>query len=117
LRLLNASGKYEGRKYANFKVPDASPLKDEELLRRKREEAFTCAIELLEEKFRVSLLLFAAGKSYGQIAEVTQTKEGTVKTRICWGREFCGASCALIYNRSLVRDRELVVIIYLASGR
>lgn len=67
-------------------VPDARPLPDAALFERRREEAAGHAVERLPEKFRVSLMLLAAEKSYKEIAEITRVSEGAVKARVCRGK-------------------------------
>jgi DNA-directed RNA polymerase specialized sigma24 family protein len=55
-------------------------------LGRAHEAALRRAIERLPEKYRVPLMLYADGKSYGQIREIARTKEGMVKSRIRRGK-------------------------------
>lgn len=62
------------------------PAPDPELLMRTREEAVRRAIVRLPEMFRVPLLLYADGKSYEQIMEITGATEGAVRSRICRGK-------------------------------
>ncbi len=69
-----------------FDVQDTRPLPDARLMESMRKEALGPAVERLPEKFRVPLMLYAGGQSYGQITGITQTREGTVKTRICRGK-------------------------------
>ncbi len=59
---------------------------DAEYLERTREEAVTRAVERLPERLRAPLLLYAGGKSCGQIVEITGTNEGMVNARICLGK-------------------------------
>jgi RNA polymerase sigma-70 factor, ECF subfamily len=67
-------------------IRDTRPLQDVELYLRDRERAVNRAVELLDEKFRIPLMLRVEGNSYAQIMEMTQAKEGTVKSRICRGK-------------------------------
>lgn len=60
------------------------PAPSEEYLKRTREEAFRRAVEWLPERLRVPLVLYAEGKSYEQIMEMTGSgSEKVVESRIC----------------------------------
>jgi RNA polymerase sigma factor (sigma-70 family) len=73
-------------KVNELELIDIRPLQDAALIESAREEAARRAVDRLPEHFRVPLTLLAAGKSYKQIIEITQTNEGTVKSRICRGK-------------------------------
>lgn len=73
----------EVRKEDKFEAPDQQPLPDEVLIFWRREAAIKNAVVMLPEHFRVPLMLFAQGRSYQQIIELTGLNEGTVKSRIC----------------------------------
>jgi DNA-directed RNA polymerase specialized sigma24 family protein len=75
------------RRYGDKGKPaDKRPPLDPDRLMRTREEAVRRAVELLPEKFRVPLLLHAAGQSDQQIMELMRASEGAVRSRICRGK-------------------------------
>jgi RNA polymerase sigma-70 factor, ECF subfamily len=73
-------------KAKEVEASDPHLLPDAVLIERAREEALRRAVEILPEPFRVPLRLFAESKTYRQIMTITQTNEGTVKSRICRGK-------------------------------
>ncbi len=76
----------EDGKPREFDVADSRPLPDAAHIERLRKEALGRAVERLPEKFRIPLMLYVEGNSYLRITEITQAKEGTVKSRICRGK-------------------------------
>lgn len=66
--------------------PSERSVHDEEYLRQTRQEALRRALEILPEKFRTALLLYAEGKTYRQISELTETHVETARSRVCRGK-------------------------------
>jgi RNA polymerase sigma-70 factor (ECF subfamily) len=70
-----------------FNPPDLRPLQDTVLVDTERRKAVAKAITTLPEKYRAPLVLRdVEGKPYEQIAQILQTNEGTVKSRISRAR-------------------------------
>jgi RNA polymerase sigma-70 factor, ECF subfamily len=70
-----------------FNPPDLRPLQDSVLVDTERRKAVAKAITTLPEKYRAPLVLRdVEGKAYEQIAQILQTNEGTVKSRISRAR-------------------------------
>ena len=78
--------RYERKGLHEFEAADTKPPQDVELFERARAEAARNAVDRLPEKFREPLVLFAAGRSYREITQITGAHEGTVKSRICRGK-------------------------------
>jgi RNA polymerase sigma factor (sigma-70 family) len=78
--------RYERKGLREFEAIDTRPPQDTEVLERARVEAARNAVDRLPEKFREPLILFASGRSYREITEITGAHEGTVKSRICRGK-------------------------------
>ena len=67
---------------------DASPTPDEALLNVESSEQLRAAIDSLPGDMRTALILYALeGRQYEEIAKVTRTSIGTVKSRISRARE------------------------------
>ena len=72
---------------AGYDPPDAGEQPDEALLRRESREELRRALLSLPEEQRVPLTLFAVeGRSYEEIAELTASPLGTVKSRVSRAR-------------------------------
>jgi RNA polymerase sigma-70 factor (ECF subfamily) len=67
--------------------PDLRPLQDSVMVETERRNAVGKAIATLPERYRAPLVLRdVEGKSYVEIAEILQTNEGTIKSRISRAR-------------------------------
>lgn len=67
--------------------PDQEPLPEEQLLQRERRQAIERAMGQLEEEFRLVLTLRVIhDMPYEQIAQITNVKVGTVKSRLARAR-------------------------------
>jgi RNA polymerase sigma-70 factor (ECF subfamily) len=79
----------DGGEPQEFNPPDSKPLADTELVDAERRTAVQRAISTLPEKYRAPLILRDVdGRSYDEIAQILQTSEGTVKSRISRARGF-----------------------------
>lgn len=91
-RLVSLTGlltSADGEETRDFDAPDDKPLQDTSLVESERRRVVKRAISTLPEKYRAPLVLRdVEGKSYDEIAEILQTSEGTVKSRINRARNF-----------------------------
>ncbi|MGZ8846782.1 MAG: RNA polymerase sigma factor, partial [Pyrinomonadaceae bacterium] len=91
-RLVSMTGflaSADGEETRDFDAPDDKPLQDTSLVDSERRRVVKRAISTLPEKYRAPLVLRdVEGKSYDEIAEILQTSEGTVKSRINRARNF-----------------------------
>jgi RNA polymerase sigma-70 factor (ECF subfamily) len=91
-RLVSLTGFFqqtESGEAREFNPPDAMPLQDVVLVDTERRAAVSRAISTLPEKYRAPLVLRdVEGKSYDEIAQILETSEGTVKSRISRARGF-----------------------------
>lgn len=79
----------EGEETRDFDAPDDKPLQDTNLVDCERRRVVKRAISTLPEKYRAPLVLRdVEGKSYDEIAQILNTSEGTVKSRINRARNF-----------------------------
>jgi len=79
----------EGEEARDFDAPDEKPLPDANLVDTEQRRVVKRAISTLPEKYRAPLVLRdVEGKSYEEIAQILQTSEGTVKSRINRARNF-----------------------------
>ena len=79
----------EGEEARDFDAPDEKPLQDINLVDTERRRVVKKAISTLPEKYRAPLVLRdVEGKSYDEIAQILDTSEGTVKSRINRARNF-----------------------------
>jgi RNA polymerase sigma-70 factor, ECF subfamily len=89
-RLVSLTGFFqetEREAEQEFNPPDLRPLQDSVLVDTERRKAVAKAITTLPEKYRAPLVLRdVEGKAYEQIAQILQTNEGTVKSRISRAR-------------------------------
>jgi RNA polymerase sigma-70 factor, ECF subfamily len=89
-RLVSLTGFFqetERETEQEFNPPDLRPLQDTVLVDTERRKAVARAITTLPEKYRAPLVLRdVEGKAYEQIAQILQTNEGTVKSRISRAR-------------------------------
>jgi RNA polymerase sigma-70 factor (ECF subfamily) len=89
-RLVSLTGFFqetEREAEQEFNPPDLRPLQDTVLVDTERRKAVAKAITTLPEKYRAPLVLRdVEGKAYEQIAQILQTNEGTVKSRISRAR-------------------------------
>lgn len=89
-RLVSLTGFFqetEREAEQEFNPPDLRPLQDSVLIDTERRKAVARAITTLPEKYRAPLVLRdVEGKAYEQIAQILQTNEGTVKSRISRAR-------------------------------
>jgi RNA polymerase sigma-70 factor (ECF subfamily) len=89
-RLVSLTGLFQSGEDAeplDFNPPDASPLQDASLIDAERRAAVARGIASLPEKYRAPLVLRdVEGKSYLEIANILQTSEGTIKSRISRAR-------------------------------
>lgn len=68
-------------------IPDSSLLPDEKILNKEISDVIRQAMLRLPEQFRTAIVLREVeGLSYDEIAVITQTEMGTVKSRIARGR-------------------------------
>ena len=71
-----------------FTPVDASPTPDEAVIRRESADNIRAAIDALPAEMRTAIILYALqGMQYEEIAEVTRTSVGTVKSRISRARQ------------------------------
>ena len=71
-----------------FTPVDASPTPDEVVIRRESADNIRAAIDALPAEMRTAIILYALqGMQYEEIAEVTRTSVGTVKSRISRARQ------------------------------
>ena len=71
-----------------FTPVDASPTPDEAVIRRESADNIRAAIDALPADMRTAIILYALqGMQYEEIAEVTRTSVGTVKSRISRARQ------------------------------
>ena len=71
-----------------FDVPDSAPLPDEQAVARQEREALRRAMDELPEDMRTVLILYALEKrKYEDIAVITGTAVGTVKSRLNRARQ------------------------------
>jgi RNA polymerase sigma-70 factor, ECF subfamily len=91
-RLVSLTGllsSADGEEMRDFDAPDEKPLQDTNLVDSEIRRVVKRAIGTLPEKYRAPLVLRdVEGKSYEEIAEILQTSEGTVKSRINRARNF-----------------------------
>jgi RNA polymerase sigma-70 factor (ECF subfamily) len=91
-KLVSLTGFFQsgdGSEARELNPPDERPLQDSELVETERRNAVQRAISTLPEKYRAPLILRDVdGRSYDEIAEILQTSEGTVKSRISRARGF-----------------------------
>jgi RNA polymerase sigma-70 factor (ECF subfamily) len=91
-RLVSLTGlltSAESGETRDFDAPDDKPLQDTNLVDSERRRVVKQAISTLPEKYRAPLVLRdVEGKSYDEIAQILQTSEGTVKSRINRARNF-----------------------------
>lgn len=91
-RLVSLTGllsSADGEETRDFDAPDDKPLQDTSLVDSERRRVVKRAISTLPEKYRAPLVLRdVEGKSYDEIADILQTSEGTVKSRINRARNF-----------------------------
>jgi RNA polymerase sigma-70 factor (ECF subfamily) len=89
-RLVSLTGFFqetEREAEQEFNPPDLRPLQDTVMVDTERRKAVAKAITTLPEKYRAPLVLRdVEGKAYEQIAQILQTNEGTVKSRISRAR-------------------------------
>jgi RNA polymerase sigma-70 factor (ECF subfamily) len=89
-RLVSLTGFFqetEREAEQEFNPPDLRPLQDTVMVDTERRKAVAKAITTLPEKYRAPLVLRdVEGKPYEQIAQILQTNEGTVKSRISRAR-------------------------------
>ncbi len=77
-----------GEDEQELSVPDPAPGPETQTLQRLEREAVAEALGRLETEYREALTLRALhGLSYGEIADVLDINEGTVKSRIARARE------------------------------
>lgn len=68
-------------------ISDCSRQPEETILRKELAAAVSTALSKIAEKYRTAVILRdIEGRSYGQIAAITDTELGTVKSRISRGR-------------------------------
>lgn len=73
---------------AGFEVVDSAPTPDEAAVQAERRTSVRTALEALPEDMRTALIMSAVeGRSYEEIAQITGTRMGTVKSRIGRARE------------------------------
>jgi len=71
-----------------FTPVDASPTPDEAVIRQESADNIRAAIDALPADMRTAIILYALqGMQYEEIAEVTRTSVGTVKSRISRARQ------------------------------
>ncbi len=91
-RLVSLTGlltSADGGEMRDFDAPDDKPLQDTSLVDSEKRRVVKRAISTLPEKYRAPLVLRdVEGKSYDEIADILQTSEGTVKSRINRARNF-----------------------------
>ena len=88
-RLLSLSGWFSSdeEETEDWQVPDTQLLPDAALADAERSRAIARAIRALPEKYRAPLILRdVEGHSYEIIADILETNEGTVKSRISRAR-------------------------------
>ncbi len=79
----------DGSEPREVNLPDERPLQDTELVDAERRRAVQRAISTLPDKYRAPLILRdVEGRSYEDIANILDTSEGTVKSRISRARSF-----------------------------
>lgn len=72
----------------HFDVPDIAPTPEEQANANEMKRLVTQAMAQLEEEFRLVLTLRVVEElSYDEIAQITDLKPGTIKSRICRARE------------------------------
>ena len=85
---------------AGVQPVDASPTPDEAALRAESSEQIRAAIDSLPAEMRTVLILYALeGRSYEEIAAVTQAAVGTVKSRLNRARQKISAFLASSGNK------------------
>lgn len=91
-RLVSLTGllaSADGEETRDFDAPDERPLQDTNLVDTEKRRVVKKAISTLPEKYRAPLVLRdVEGKSYDEIAQILNTSEGTVKSRINRARNF-----------------------------
>jgi len=91
-KLVSLTGFFQsddGAEPRELNPPDERPLQDSELVDFERRSAVQRAIITLPEKYRAPLILRDVdGRSYDEIAQILETSEGTVKSRISRARGF-----------------------------
>jgi len=84
-----------------FSPVDDSPTPDEAVLRAESADDLRAAIDALPADMRTAIILYALqGMQYEEIAEVTRTSVGTVKSRINRARQKIAAHLANSGNKS-----------------
>src|SRR5262249_15759536 len=87
--LTGLLGSPDGDEVRDFDAPDEKPLQDADLVDLELRYVVKRAISTLPDKYRAPLVLRdVEGKSYDEIAQILQTSEGTVKSRINRARNF-----------------------------
>ena len=85
-----------------FTPVDASPTPDEAVIRQESANHIRAAIDSLPAEMRTAIILYALqGLGYEEIAEVTKTAVGTVKSRINRARQKIAAYLADSGNNSV----------------
>ena len=85
-----------------FTPVDASPTPDEAVIRQESADHIRAAIDALPAEMRTAIILYALqGMQYEEIAEVTSTSVGTVKSRINRARQKIAAYLADSGNNSV----------------
>ena len=85
-----------------FTPVDASPTPDEAVIRQESADHIRAAIDALPAEMRTAIILYALqGMQYEEIAEVTKTAVGTVKSRINRARQKIAAYLADSGNNSV----------------
>ena len=86
-----------------FTPADPSPTPDETILRQESADSLRAAIDALPADMRTVIILYALqGMQYEEIAGVTQTAVGTVKSRISRARQKIAAYLANDGNKSAI---------------
>ena len=84
-----------------FTPVDDSPTPDEAVIRQESADHIRAAIDALPAEMRTAIILYALqGMQYEEIAEVTKTAVGTVKSRINRARQKIAAYLANSGNKS-----------------
>jgi len=84
---MDDSGEDDENPDATKDIPDHSPQPDEKILSNEMSEVIRKAMMRLPEQFRTSIVLREVeGLSYEEIAVITKTEMGTVKSRIARAR-------------------------------
>jgi RNA polymerase sigma-70 factor, ECF subfamily len=88
-RLFSLTGLFQSEdgQEVEFQPPDVKPLQDAAFDDAQIKEVVAKAIATLPDRYRAPLVLRdVEGKTYDEIAQILETNEGTIKSRISRGR-------------------------------